>query len=321
MDKTRISIAMATFNGSKFLFEQLESFSKQTRQPDELVVCDDGSTDQTLEILYKFQEDAPFKVNIFENSENLGVGRNFEKALSLCTGDILFMSDQDDFWFENKLERIQDIFTRKSRIQVICNDQINAREDLSHEGVSRLARRRARGYRDETFTTGCCTAIRKDWLRFTLPFGVRGFDIWTNRLAYLAGAWQLLDEPLQFYRRHGDNVSPGVGAEVEEITKNDKPKRTHRNNEETITLWEREIQFNSVYAERLEKIAMEAPDYSRTANASAVQLKHKTKALQERLDLIKEPVWRRPVPLIRMVVQGKYRNFNGLKSAVVDLAR
>lgn len=321
MYKTKISIAMATYNGSKFLFEQLESFSKQTRQPDELVVCDDGSTDQTLEILYKFQEDAPFEVKILKNSENLGVGRNFAKALSHCSGDILFMSDQDDFWFESKLERIQDILTRNSRIQVICNDQINAREDLSHEGVSRLARRRARGYRDETFTTGCCTAIRKDWLKFTLPFGVRGFDIWTNRLAYLAGAWQLLDEPLQFYRRHGENVSPGVGAEVEKINKKDKPQRAHRSNEETIALWEREIQFDTVYAERLEKIAMEAPDYSRTANASAVQLKRKTKALQERLDLIKEPVWRRPVPLIRMVVQGKYRNFNGLKSAVVDLAR
>ncbi len=94
--RLRISIAMCTYNGARFLPEQLASFAAQERLPDELVVCDDGSTDATMEILQDFAATALFEVRVERNPQNLGFVRNFEKTLSLCTGDIVFLSDQDD---------------------------------------------------------------------------------------------------------------------------------------------------------------------------------------------------------------------------------
>ena len=105
-----VSIAMATYNGARFLVEQLESFAVQSRLPDELVVCDDASTDDTVEILEAFMARAPFPVHIHLNQANVGYIKNFEKVLSLCEGDIIFLSDQDDVWESNKLEVIEKEF-------------------------------------------------------------------------------------------------------------------------------------------------------------------------------------------------------------------
>ena len=97
-----ISIAMTTYNGEKYLQEQLDSFLGQNRLPDELVVCDDGSQDRTMAILESFSSRAPFPVRIYRNSAKLGYSKNFEKAGSLCTGDIIAFSDEDDVWDAQK---------------------------------------------------------------------------------------------------------------------------------------------------------------------------------------------------------------------------
>src|ERR1017187_10286490 len=97
-----VSIAMATYNGEKFLSKQLESFSCQTLMPDELVVCDDGSRDGTLAILEAYAAEAQFPVRIIKNDTNLGYSANFAKATSLCKGEIILFSDQDDIWFDDK---------------------------------------------------------------------------------------------------------------------------------------------------------------------------------------------------------------------------
>ncbi len=100
-----VSIAMATCNGERFILSQLESIRAQTRMPDELVICDDCSSDSTLEIVAEFARTAPFKVLVIRNSTRLGSTRNFEKSLGLCTSEIIALSDQDDIWFPDKLER------------------------------------------------------------------------------------------------------------------------------------------------------------------------------------------------------------------------
>ena len=104
------SVAMCTYNGERFLSEQLHSFAAQTVLPDELVVCDDGSTDGTLEILEDFRRTAPFPVRIYRNEKNLGYVKNFEKAALLCGGDIIFFSDQDDIWLPEKVEKSLAVF-------------------------------------------------------------------------------------------------------------------------------------------------------------------------------------------------------------------
>lgn len=106
----RISVAMCTYNGARYLPEQLESFLRQQRAPDEVVICDDVSTDDTPNLLEDFVRAAPFEVRLHRNSANLGYSRNFMKAVALCTGDIIALSDQDDVWYPHKLFRMEEWF-------------------------------------------------------------------------------------------------------------------------------------------------------------------------------------------------------------------
>jgi glycosyltransferase involved in cell wall biosynthesis len=99
----RLSIALCTYNGARFLEAQLESYQTQTRLPDELVVCDDGSTDATRDILEAFARQARFPVHVHANPVRLGATKNFEKAIGLCSGDFIATSDQDDVWLPMKL--------------------------------------------------------------------------------------------------------------------------------------------------------------------------------------------------------------------------
>ena len=110
MKDLRISVAMCTFNGEKYLSQQLGSILNQTVLPVELVICDDGSTDQTLELAHTFAQQAPFPVRIIANSQRLGSTKNFEKAIGLCSGEIISLCDQDDVWYPRKLEALISVF-------------------------------------------------------------------------------------------------------------------------------------------------------------------------------------------------------------------
>ena len=109
-----ISVAMATYNGSIFLEEQLLSLFRQTVLPNELWVTDDGSTDSTLAILERFSLGAPFPVHICVNSQRLGYGRNFLKAASLCKAEYVAFCDQDDVWRADKLQRVTKVIEQMS---------------------------------------------------------------------------------------------------------------------------------------------------------------------------------------------------------------
>lgn len=110
----KISIALCTYNGEKYLKEQLKSLLGQTRLPDELVICDDCSIDGTPDIISEFIRSAPFICRFEQNSVNLGYVKNFEKAISLTTGDIICCCDQDDIWNSNKLEAVESVLTDKN---------------------------------------------------------------------------------------------------------------------------------------------------------------------------------------------------------------
>ncbi len=110
---TKISIAMAAYNGSRFLNQQLASLACQSKQPFEVVVCDDGSTDTTVEMLTLWAASVAFPVHIHQNAQRLGHEDNFLKAASLCTGDLIAFCDQDDVWMENKLQVCCDAFLDK----------------------------------------------------------------------------------------------------------------------------------------------------------------------------------------------------------------
>ena len=118
----KTSVALCTFNGEKFLQEQLSSILLQSVSVNEIVVCDDGSTDQTIEILKNYQGKFPKLFRIYRNEKNLGYVLNFEKAMSLCSGDIIFLCDQDDLWEKNKVEVVLEHFKTNKKINVLCHN-------------------------------------------------------------------------------------------------------------------------------------------------------------------------------------------------------
>ena len=101
MERLKISVAMTTYNGGRFLEEQLESIFHQTMLPSEVVVIDDGSNDNTISILDNYSKSHNLKYYV--NAEHLGINKNFEKAIRMTSGDIVFISDQDDVWLKNKI--------------------------------------------------------------------------------------------------------------------------------------------------------------------------------------------------------------------------
>jgi glycosyltransferase involved in cell wall biosynthesis len=118
----RISVALCTYNGERFLPRQLASIQQQTRLPDELVVCDDGSVDNTIDILRDFADSVSFPVKISINEKNLGFVRNFEQAIQLCCGDLIALSDQDDIWYPNRLERSENELASHPEAGLVFSD-------------------------------------------------------------------------------------------------------------------------------------------------------------------------------------------------------
>lgn len=117
-----ISVALCTYNGEKFIREQIESILHQTMPVDEIVVCDDGSTDGTLDIIESYSSSGHSQIRIYRNEKNLGPARNFQQALNLCQGDIIFLSDQDDIWEATKVAQIVQYFACHPNYQVVFTD-------------------------------------------------------------------------------------------------------------------------------------------------------------------------------------------------------
>jgi glycosyltransferase involved in cell wall biosynthesis len=117
-----ISVAMCTYNGSRFLGEQLKSIEEQTMLPCELIICDDGSSDSTSEIVRTFAQAAPFPVRFIPNERTLGSTSNFAKAVCLCGGDAIALCDQDDVWRSDKLERLAEVLDSEPDVGGVFSD-------------------------------------------------------------------------------------------------------------------------------------------------------------------------------------------------------
>ena len=118
----RLSVAMCTYNGERYLEQQLESLATQVMLPDELVICDDGSSDRTVAIAEAFAQRAPFPTRICRNSVNLGYSRNFVQAVQFCSGEIIALSDQDDIWYPPKLARLAGVLRSNSTVGGVFSD-------------------------------------------------------------------------------------------------------------------------------------------------------------------------------------------------------
>jgi glycosyltransferase involved in cell wall biosynthesis len=214
-----VSIALCTFNGEKHVLAQLESYRGQTRLPDELIVCDDGSRDRTCDLVAGFAAEAPFPVTIQVNEENLGPIRNFEKAISLCSGDIIFLSDQDDVWASNKIERMLVEFARFPDAGLVFTNAELVDGDLNSIGTSLWEytfspARRATAAKDGLFkvlyrenaVTGATLAFRSRFRNLIAPIPhdleFLYHDGWIATVLSGVAECIHIDEPLVKYRQH-----------------------------------------------------------------------------------------------------------------------
>ena len=220
----KISVALTTYNGGRFLVEQLDSLQSQQRPPDELQVGDDGSTDDTFDILDRFAARASFPVTVTRNPERLGYADNFLRTATRCTGDWIAFCDQDDVWHPDKLSRLQAIVTSTwpeplmmvvhdcrlidadgrpmpGRFPGVHKSEFVARNGLAgfsvHPGMAKFVR-------GSMLTEFDSTRRPRSFLGRD---PVMTHDKWTNFQANALGGTYLSTEVLASYRRHGSNAS------------------------------------------------------------------------------------------------------------------
>ena len=196
---------MASYNGEKYIREQLESILKQLKEDDEVIISDDGSKDGTLDVVRSFGDS---RIRIFENHGEHGYTKNFENALNQSTGDIIFISDQDDVWMDNKVERCLEALKDH---ELVIHDAAMTDEHLNITAPSHFQKYGVKKGFWNTFVytryTGACMAFTRDFMmRRVLPFPKKQrycpYDYW---LAYLGEFYHeaiVLDESLILYRRH-----------------------------------------------------------------------------------------------------------------------
>lgn len=221
----RISIALTTYNGARHLGAQLESLAAQTRPPDELVVSDDGSTDETWELLEAFARRAPFPVERRRNPENLGWQDNFVQTALRCCGDWVGFCDQDDVWRPDKLARVEAVIREHPDLVMVVHSARLTDEELRPTGqlfphFRRFRRAPPLSNPPLLAQLGFAVTFRRDLLRDipvdrrpcdpNLPDRRQSHDQLVPLLANALGPVAYLPDVLVDYRRH---VGAASGAE------------------------------------------------------------------------------------------------------------
>lgn len=319
----KISIAMATYNGAQYIQEQLQSFVDQTRQPDELIITDDCSTDQTEAIVREFAKTAPFAVEFHRNEKNLGYCGNFNAALMKTTGDLVFLSDQDDVWFSEKIEHMIGVAESNPQALVLMNDAALTDGDLNEVGLTKIGQIKSAGLSMRSFVMGCCCAVRRELLDICLPIsdGYKGHDNWLVFFAEGLDAKLIEDKPLQYYRRHESNASQFI------VNRTTKVTRFHRflhqvrslvssRQDETMTIPSQ----HEIFAEGVKRAMGVSPEvYRNKLQSLYYETMEVSRLHKRRAEIRSQSVLMRISSIASLYRDDSLSNKYGVKSAVRDL--
>ena len=217
MSSIKISVCMATYNGEKYIKEQLISILNQIAETDEIIISDDSSNDNTLEIISSIDDS---RIKIYRNSFR-NVVKNFEFAISKASGDIIFLSDQDDIWHPDKVINYMDQFRNIDIGLVIANLQI----------IDKYGKNSGKGFFEEGFSSsilqnfiknnfiGCSMAFRKELVSRVIPFpnNIPMHDWWIGLVALKSSRVGYINKKLTYYRRHDSNVTSGNRSSLKKI--------------------------------------------------------------------------------------------------------
>jgi glycosyltransferase involved in cell wall biosynthesis len=311
----RISIAMATYNGARYIREQLDSLAAQTLLPCELVVTDDGSTDATLEIVADFASIAPFPVRVHRNENRLGFGENFLRATSLCEGEYIAFCDQDDVWLPKKLARC--VISLDHPSVLLC---VHSAELIDESG--NIRGRRFPDYQSYTRHAtsdnpwdlsypGFAMIFRRDLIKLFLPIARRisprlefcfgAHDLFVNFIAANLGDTVFLSEGLAWYRQHEAHTcgAPQVWGIREKLRKTLDTNLTQY------------IGMSHIAAERESIISAFSSEiqgsYDVNAERSAARYRHLRTALTRRMERYEVRAPFASVPgIVKAILHGDY---------------
>lgn len=211
-----ISVCIATYNGSRYIREQIDSILNQLSPEDELIISDDMSTDSTIDIISQYNDSRIKLIRLHRDKTGLQtiqlVTSNFENALKHAKGDIIFMSDQDDVWTKDKVRVCLDYLLNKDYDYIVSDCYVtdlnlNVISNTRFDGSVTLNRWKA--LIAPTPYQGSCTAFRRSVLEKALPFpqGLQSHDRWIGFIASFKFKYKIIPEKLIFYRRHNSNTS------------------------------------------------------------------------------------------------------------------
>ena len=220
----KISIAMAVYNGEKFISKQLDSILKQTHRPDEIIICDDSADNKTFSAIENTITQNSRIIKYFKNETQLGVSKNFEKAISLTSGDIILLSDQDDIWLPNKIEKLCSLLCSPDYSGAFCNSEL-VDENLVSLGITHFDLRNFKGQQKtdsemlEFFlhrvpAAGHNMAFKTELKELLLPFPEleECHDTWIGLTIAAVSKWNFTTDVLTKFRQHNTNVSKAAQA-------------------------------------------------------------------------------------------------------------
>lgn len=322
-DYCDVSVALCVYNGSKYLQDQLRSFLEQSLLPNELVICDDCSTDNSVDIIKQFSMTAPFPVRLIVNSTNIGFTQNFSQAIRQCRGDIIFLSDQDDIWYPDKIKFCTRILSSRTDLVGMTHNAMLVDEAGIPSGFS-IRQQIKSGYgRHDRTITGCLSCFKRTIqpLLLPVPEKVNGHDLWmTYIFSYFKDTWHFSDVCLQDLRRHSSNTSEWVANSFKPLNHLD------------VFLW----QFSSTpaadYADRLamnQNLFNRIPHSDESSQILGIYIDEILEALKNEYSAICKrqliaDTRNGPCRFIKAILfhlNGGYSYFNGFKSLLRDVIR
>lgn len=313
---------MCTFNGAAFLDAQLASVANQSRLPDELIICDDGSTDGSRDLIERFAGRSAFPTRVVVNQTNLGSTKNFEQAISLCRGQIVALADQDDIWYSKKLDRVGKCFLRSQEVVAVFSDADLIGNDSRPLGLrlwptfgfdAAKQRKFEQGHALEVLiqhpvVTGATMAFRKELFAAMVPIPANEIhDRWISFLLSVQGRFEAIAEPLMQYRRHErQQVGPGPMSFAGQMQQAKSKGAEHYFDE-----IERFRQLKYVLENRAPRSA-QVDEAVREIDCKVAHLEHRARLSGAKIARIPG--------ILREVLKGNYRRYSGgWKSIANDL--
>ena len=316
----KISVAIASYNGQRYIQKQIQSILNQSVLPNEIIVSDDNSNDKTIELLKLIKEKSKINIIIIHNSLNKGYSKNFEIAIKRCSGDLILLSDQDDFWFPDKIKKIRSQF-KSSKLFLYLNNTLISDEFLNSTEISKLDQVISLYGNSDNFIPGCCMSIDNKLKNIFLPFpsDLMSYDQWINFVSISINSKKIIKESLQYYRLHKNNTSTFEANNLKKLNFYHYLKNVFKRikyNSKDIGL-SKQIECAGIILNRLKLFKNELDSF----NEFYISCNKKILSLMFRDQMIKSNFFKKCIFLLKYVISKELKLHLTYKNVISDFLR